>query len=96
MVTSFRPRSPFVRDDSVLTTVRPVSDLSQLYSQYSEYRLEILEERARAQRKSVRRMRDTNKEFDIAGTKSWLIEQKEFLESMLEQIVNKEEVVISA
>lgn len=40
-VTSFRPRSPHVPDDTVLTSVRPVSDLSELYYDFGEYRLEI-------------------------------------------------------
>jgi hypothetical protein len=54
MVTSFRPRSAHVRDDSVLTTVRAISDLSELYFGYGEYRLEIMEERIRAHLKEIR------------------------------------------
>ena len=44
MVTSFRPKCPLIKDDSVLTTVRAISDLSELYGGYAEYRLEMLEE----------------------------------------------------
>jgi hypothetical protein len=29
-VTSYRPKDPLVKDDSILTTVRPVSELSEL------------------------------------------------------------------
>ena len=42
-VTSWRPRSPFVKDNSELRTVRPVSDLTELYYDFAEYRLEIME-----------------------------------------------------
>lgn len=54
MVTSFRPRSPRVRDDTVLTTVRPVSNLSDLYGQTVEYQLENAETRIRIMLKELR------------------------------------------
>ncbi|KAF2726721.1 hypothetical protein EJ04DRAFT_547558 [Polyplosphaeria fusca] len=47
MVTSFRPRDAFVKDTSVLTTIRPLSDLSELYFQWTRYRIEVLQERLR-------------------------------------------------
>lgn len=54
MVTSFRPRSPTIRDDTRLTTVRPISNLSDLYGQVIEYQLENSEERIRKMLKVVR------------------------------------------
>jgi hypothetical protein len=54
MVTSFRPRSPRIRDDTVLTTVRPISNLSDLYGQTIEYQLENAESRIRQMLKNVR------------------------------------------
>jgi hypothetical protein len=54
MVTSFRPRSPRIRDDTVLTTVRPVSNLSDLYGQTVEYQLENAEARIRYMLKDIR------------------------------------------
>jgi hypothetical protein len=54
MVTSFRPRSPGIRDDTVLTTVRPISNLSDLYGQTVEYQLENAETRIRQMLKNVR------------------------------------------
>ncbi|KAI9650145.1 hypothetical protein NHQ30_000158 [Ciborinia camelliae] len=54
MVTSFRPRSPHTRDDTVLTTVRPVSNLSDLYGQTVEYQLENAEARIRTMLKELR------------------------------------------
>lgn len=54
MVTSFRPRSPFVRDDTRLTTVRPTSHIPELYGQIAEYQLENTESRVRHVLKMVR------------------------------------------
>lgn len=54
MVTSFRPRDPFVRDESVLDTVRPISNLSDLYGQVLEYQLENAGERVKQMLREVR------------------------------------------
>ena len=67
MVTSFRPRSVNMPDDTVLRTVRPTSDLGELYHQFAEYRLEILEERIRQQ---LRELRDCRSFTSRAGSKS--------------------------
>ncbi|KAF9517640.1 hypothetical protein BS47DRAFT_1290641 [Hydnum rufescens UP504] len=47
MVTSFRARDPEVRDESVLTTIRPISKLDPLYFQWVAYRMNLLAERFR-------------------------------------------------
>ena len=93
MVTSFRPKSAFIKDDTVLTTVRSISDLSELYSQYTEYRLEMLEERTRAHLKQVRDRNRAGRSFDTVSTKIWITEQKRFLESMLREMVDDDKVV---
>jgi len=93
MVTSFRPRSPHVKDDSVLHTVRAVSDLSELYGGYTEYRLEILEERIRAQLKQLRASKKTGRKFDTSAAKSFIAEQKDFLDVMLAQLVDDDKVI---
>jgi hypothetical protein len=54
MVTSYRPRSPFVRDDTRLTTVRPTSHLPSLYGQILEYQLENTQARVRHVLKMIR------------------------------------------
>lgn len=87
MVTAFRPKSPFIKDEIVLTTVRGISDLEEVYTQYTRYRLEVLEERIRAKMKNERKRGDARRLFDVEDTKRFLREQKEFLESMLEEIV---------
>ena len=75
-----------VRDDTVLVGVRPITNASELYQQYTIYRFELLEERLHEQLKLERRHELTRKEFDIAATKRFLLQQKQFLESMLEEI----------
>ncbi|KUJ22391.1 uncharacterized protein LY89DRAFT_606913 [Mollisia scopiformis] len=71
MVTSFRPRSPRIRDDTVLNTVRPISNLSDLYGQAVEYQLENAETRIRQMLKNVR---DSMKAgaTDVQAIKSFL------------------------
>jgi hypothetical protein len=71
MVTSFRPRCPTIRDDTVLTTVRPISNLSDLYGQAIEYQLENAESRIRHMLKKVR---DSMKAgaTDVKSIKSFL------------------------
>lgn len=54
MVTSFRAKSPLAKDDTVLNTVRPISNLPDLYGQVIEYQLENMEARLRRMLKKVR------------------------------------------
>ncbi|KAI2465379.1 hypothetical protein F4781DRAFT_438799 [Annulohypoxylon bovei var. microspora] len=86
MVTALRPKSPLVRDEIILTGSRGISNLAELYSQYTEYRLEILEERFRAKLKEERRREVSRKPFDLVNIRSFLTEQKEYIESMLEEL----------
>ncbi|KAI9839627.1 MAG: hypothetical protein M1819_002253 [Sarea resinae] len=92
MVTSFRPRSPLIRDDTVLTTVRPISNLSDLYSEFSEYRLEMLEERIRAQLKDIRDRKRAGKKFDTNATKDFLLKQEKFLAHTNSEMVEEDKV----
>lgn len=93
MVTSFRPRCPKVRDDTVLTTVRPISNLAELYNQFSEYRLEILEERIRQQLKELREANGAGRKVATRKLKTFLQEQEKFLAHMNREMVDDEEVV---
>ena len=94
MVTSFRARSPELRDDTVLTTVRSNSDLSELYYDFTEYRLEILEERLRTQLKALRETRKGRKKFPTTNIKTFLQEQAKFLKHMDEEIVPETGVMV--
>ncbi|OAX84459.1 hypothetical protein ACJ72_01183 [Emergomyces africanus] len=93
MVTSFRPRSPALPDDTVLTTVRAISDLSELYFQFSEYRLEMLEERVRMQLKEIRDRKKARRNFNTKAMKKFLDEQEKFLAHMNREMVDDELVV---
>ncbi|CAG8060834.1 unnamed protein product [Penicillium salamii] len=87
MVTSFRAKSPLVRDESVLTGVRPISNLSELYTQYTKYRLEVLEEKIRDRLKKEQYREFAKRDFDLVGVRTFLTEQKDFLDSMLEELI---------
>ncbi|MCJ1471831.1 hypothetical protein MMC13_000472 [Lambiella insularis] len=87
MVTSFRPRCPDQRDDTVLTTVRPISNIPELYFQFSEYRLEILEERIRNQLRLLRDTKRSGKKVDMRKLKQFLADQERFLAHMNKEMV---------
>ncbi|KAF7560064.1 hypothetical protein G7046_g4079 [Stylonectria norvegica] len=87
MVTSFRPKSSLIRDETVLTGVRGISNLPELYNQYTQYRLDILEERMRVQSKKLRERERAKRSFDTAQARVFLNEQKQFLEAMLMELV---------
>ncbi|KAG7113537.1 Putrescine oxidase like protein [Verticillium longisporum] len=86
MVTSFRAKSPFVKDESVLTGVRGISNVSDLYMQYTEYRLEILMDRIRAKRKSENYRAASKRPFDVDEIRVWLETQRQFIDAMLVEI----------
>lgn len=92
MVTSFRPRSSAIKDDTVLTTVRGISDLTELYHQYSEYRFEILQDRLQSMSRLMRDRKRAHRPFDTKGAKRFIREQIEFLQAMDKEMVNDEEV----
>lgn len=93
MVTSFRPRDLTLRDDTVLTTVRPISDLSELYFQFGEYRLKMLEERIRIQVEKMREAMQAGKKTDVTSLKRFLREQEDFLAHTDKEIVEEEYVI---
>ncbi|EON65023.1 hypothetical protein W97_04258 [Coniosporium apollinis CBS 100218] len=94
MVTSFRPRSAHIADDTVLTSVRPISDLSELYYEFGEYRMEILEERLRAKLKHLRERRQAGKKLDTKDFKKFLAEQEAFLKHMNNEMLEEEKVAV--
>lgn len=81
-----------MRDDTVLTTVRPVSNLSELYFQFAEYRLEILEERIRKELKTMRETKERSKKLNTRVLKSFLKEQESFLGHMNKEIIEDDQV----
>lgn len=55
--------------------------------QYSEYRLEILEERIRDQLQKVRERKRALLEFDTKGMKEFLREQREYIDTTIGEMV---------
>lgn len=71
MVTCFRPKDPLVKDETVLVGVCGISNLSELYTQYTAYRLEILEERIRHMWKEERKREIAKCPFDVADIRGF-------------------------
>ncbi|PWY87953.1 hypothetical protein BO94DRAFT_59491 [Aspergillus sclerotioniger CBS 115572] len=92
MVTAFRPKSPAIRDEAILTGSRAISNWSELYTEYSEYRLELLEERIRAMLKKERIRKSGKRPFNISDMQHFLDEQKAFIESMMVELIEVEDV----
>ncbi|KAL4950246.1 hypothetical protein BDW69DRAFT_202299 [Aspergillus filifer] len=93
MVTSFRPRDSLIKDDTVLTTVRPVSDLGELYLQFAEYRFDMLQDRFRYANKLMRDQQRAKRPFDTRRLKRFIREQIDFLEHMDKEIIEDDKVV---
>jgi len=81
MVTSFRPRDARVKDNSVLTTVRPVSRLAELYEQWFRYRSEVLKKRCE------QRVGCSEKGGEVLEMKRWCEEQIFWLKRTMEEMV---------
>ncbi|KAI0911835.1 hypothetical protein F4823DRAFT_264255 [Ustulina deusta] len=94
MVTSLRPRDPLQKDDTVLTTVRPISNINDLYNQFAEYRLQMLEERIRTQLKEIRDLSAAGRRVATKKLKSFFQEQENFLAHMNREMVDDEDVVV--
>lgn len=92
MVTPFRPRDPSVRDELVLTGSRAISNWSELYHGFTEYRLELLEERIRCKLKEERKREDTKRVFNIRAMTEFLAEQMRFLEATITELYEVEEM----
>lgn len=86
MVTAFRPRSPFVRDETILTGSRIISNIDELYPQYVEYRLSNLEERFRRALQQEKRRQVERKKFDIKAMRAFLTEQLEYVQTTLDEV----------
>ncbi|KAF7557271.1 hypothetical protein G7Z17_g808 [Cylindrodendrum hubeiense] len=87
MVTSFRARSSGIKDDTVLKLVRPISNIDELYEEYSEYRFQMMEDRFREARQLMTEKLRNKAPYSVAETKAFIREQIEFLQQMDEQII---------
>ncbi|KIV76950.1 hypothetical protein PV11_08795 [Exophiala sideris] len=87
MVTSFRPKSPFCKDETSLAGLRGITDLSLLYHQYAEYRFQVLETRFRTSRQNLLKAFNQHRGFNLQETRSFLEEQKRYVEDLLQELV---------
>jgi hypothetical protein len=79
MVTSFRPKDPYMHDSSNLGNVRKVSEHGALYSQWSVYRAEVLAKRAQIFAEKIKKASISGEEVEkIMG--KWVQEQIKYLE----------------
>lgn len=77
-------------DSSVLTTIRPITEHSELYyqcNQWTEYRAEVLQDRLRAMLKVLREQHRAGRKTDKVRLKQFLKEQEEWLARADEEIV---------
>lgn len=67
-MTSFRPWDPTLVDDSTNANIRNKSHLSELYYQWTTYRLQVLSERARIAAEALKQRYEKNvQETDPEG-----------------------------
>ncbi|KIW68732.1 hypothetical protein PV04_04656 [Phialophora macrospora] len=87
MITSFRPRDPLVPDSSVLTSIRPISNLSELYFQWTEYRVEVLQGRLQVMLDMLREQHRAGNSTDVVKIKEFLKQQEDWLFSTNKEII---------
>lgn len=75
-------------DTSVLTTIRPITNSSDLYFQWMTYRMEVLQKRLGGMLKALERQHYSNKPTDAQRIKDFLKAQEEWL-----SITNREIII---
>lgn len=78
-VTSYRAADPLVLDDSVLTTVNPISDSNELHTDWVEYRMKVLSDRLMALAEKVREGRNNKENFNLNIVTQYLMEQESYI-----------------
>lgn len=89
-MTSFRPKHHGFRDETVLTTVRPISDLGELYNQFFESRVENFELCCRDINKELRDTYRNGRRMSTKDMKEWIKMQQINLHHMDKEIVDDE------
>ena len=101
IVTSFRPKNPTLLDETTNANVRNKSQLSELYYQWTTYRLDVLAQRATIAADALRKRYAENVEatdgdnkggmcrvetVDVAEVKKWANEQIKYIQSTLHEM----------
>ncbi|CAE6512072.1 unnamed protein product [Rhizoctonia solani] len=93
MVTSYRAKDVMLPDDSVLTTIRPMSNWNELYYEWSTYRLDLLSERFKQKSEAFKKQRrdgqgpwgeEVVKKDEF---KAWCREQIKYLQTTIDEMV---------
>lgn len=87
MITAFRPRDPFIPDDADLKNIRPNTDHSELYYQWTKYRAEVLRMRLDGMLQVLEEEHEKGRKTDAARIKAFLTDQEEWLERTNGEIV---------
>ena len=74
-------------DDSVLTSIRPITEHSELYFQWTEYRIEVLQERLRTMMKEMEKQHRAGRRTDKERIKRFLKQQEQWLKITNDEIV---------
>ncbi|KAF2108109.1 hypothetical protein BDV96DRAFT_504784 [Lophiotrema nucula] len=86
MITSFRARDPFVKDTSVLTNIRPISDKSEMYYQWTRYRMEVLIKKLEGMKEVLDGEHNENEGTDVERVKVFLKEQEGWVQGTWREI----------
>lgn len=86
MITSFRPKDPCKWDGSNLRNVKYVSNHDKLFEEWTRYRVEVLEKRAEAFKKSLVGLKA--KEIH-AKAKQWADEQNAYLDTTVTEMTDE-------
>lgn len=87
-VTSFRPRDPALPDNSSLRTVRAISNLDELYRQWTAYRLDVLSQRAALKVRDMDAAKGSASAEEIRDSmRAWVREQVAYLQTTLEEML---------
>ena len=73
-----------------------MSNLSEVYYQFTEYRLEILEERVRNQLKAMRDAERSGRKTNTKALKAFLYDQEMFLAHMNKEMIDDEFVTMGS
>ena len=101
IVTSFRPRNPTLLDETTNANVRNKSHLSELYFQWTTYRLDVLAQRAQIAAKELREKYEKNVQntdpeckkglcrvetVDVKAMEAWAEDQMKYIKETLREM----------
>ncbi|KAI8315766.1 hypothetical protein K4K59_000701 [Colletotrichum sp. SAR11_240] len=78
-------------DDSVLTSIRPISELSELYYQWAKYRAQVVKARMEAMLHTLEENHDAGRQTDVKEIKRFLKQNEEYLSITDAEVVETRE-----